>query len=134
MGDIPLIRSRHITNPIKKTFGYKKGCTHIIATAQAIKSLLLQAGISENKISVIGEDVDLYEFHPNVESNYLKKEFNLNLNDKVVVNIGMIREDKGQQSYLEAARFILKNNPMIKFFIVGEGTGNKALEKNFGFC
>jgi len=108
MFGIPLIRSRQITNPIKKKLSYEYGNTHIIAAAEAIRKILINKGISENKISVIGEGVDLKEFNPCVKSEYLRKEFNIQENEQVVVNVGMIRGDKGQQIYLEAARLILK--------------------------
>jgi glycosyltransferase involved in cell wall biosynthesis len=126
---IPLIRSRQITNPIRKFFSYMHGCTHIMVAAHAIKNSLLKAGINENKITVIGEGVDLSQFNPAVDSTYLKAEFGIADDDGVVVNIGMIREDKGQIYFLEAARIILAHKKFIKFFIVGEGTGNKKLEQ-----
>jgi glycosyltransferase involved in cell wall biosynthesis len=125
---IPLIRSRQITNPIKKTFAYQYGCKHIMAAAQTIKNSLVTVGIKENKITVIGEGVDMNEYNPEVNSAYLKTEFSIADSDQVIINIGMIREDKGQIYFLEAARIILASNNTIKFFIIGEGTDNKNLE------
>lgn len=127
---IPLIRSRQIINSVKKNFAYKYGCTHIIAAANAIKIILEIAGVNKDKIAVIGEGVDFDKFNPEVNSAYLRTEFTIADSDDVVVNIGMIREDKGQIYFLEAARFILEQKRDIKFFIIGEGTDNKNLEKN----
>jgi len=126
---IPIVRSRQITNPIKKTFAYKYGCKHIMAAAHVIKNSLVKAGVNENKITVVGEGVDLDEFNPDVASAYLKSEFAIADEDEVVVNIGMIREDKGQIYFLEAARIILEQKKTIKFFTIGEGVGNRKLEK-----
>ena len=36
-GGAPLVRSRHITAPIKRNRSYRKSCSHIIAAAAAIK-------------------------------------------------------------------------------------------------
>ena len=125
---IPLIRSRQITNPIRKFFSYMHGCTHILAAAHAIKNSLVQAGVNNEKITVVGEGVDFRQFNPAVDSSYLRPEFGIADGDDVVVNIGMIREDKGQIYFLEAARIMLAQKKSIKFFIVGEGTGDKTLE------
>lgn len=126
---IPIVRSRQITNPIKKTFAYKYGCSHIMAAAHVIKKSLVTAGVNNNKITVVGEGVDSDEFNPDVDSAYLKSEFAIADEDEVVVNIGMIREDKGQIYFLEAARIILEQKKTIKFFTIGEGVGNRKLEK-----
>jgi glycosyltransferase involved in cell wall biosynthesis len=125
---IPLIRSRQITNTIKKTVAYQYGCKHIIAAAEVIKNNLVAVGVNENKITVIGEGVDINEYNPAVNSAYLKTEYKITDSDQVIINIGMIREDKGQVYFLEAARIILAQNNAIKFFIIGEGTDNKNLE------
>ena len=126
---IPLVRSRQITNPIKKILAYKYGCTHIMAAAHVIKNSLITAGINKDKITVVGEVVDMCEFNPAVDSAYLRTEFAIADGDEVAVNVGMIRDDKGQIYFLEAARIILSQKEAIKFFIIGGGGGNKTLEK-----
>jgi len=125
----PFIRSRQITNPVKKNLSYKHGCTHIMAAAQAIKNDRVTAGVKADKITVIGEGVVVDKFNPAVDSAYLKTEFAIADNDEVVVNIGMIREDKAQIYFLEAVRILLVQRNAIKFFIIGEGVGDKCLEK-----
>jgi len=125
---IPLIRSRHITNPVRKRLSYQYGCSHVIATANATRKILVDIGVNESRVTVMGEGVDLNEFNPNNNSDYLRKEFNIRNHDKTVVNIGMIRSDKGQKYYIEATREVLKRNKDVKFFLIGEGIGNKKLE------
>jgi glycosyltransferase involved in cell wall biosynthesis len=125
-----LIRSRQITNPIKKKFSYSHCCTHVLATANVIKTMLITAGVDNQKITVIGEGVDLQEFNPNVKSEHLKKVFNIQASDKVIINIGMIRVDKGQKYFLDAATNILKSRSDVKFLIIGEATeSSKSYER-----
>jgi glycosyltransferase involved in cell wall biosynthesis len=121
----PLIRSRQITSPIKKNWSYKRGCSHVLAAADAIKSILISTGVDPQKITVVGEGIDLEEFHANVDSAYLKKEFDIQPADKVISNIGMMRADKGQKYFLEAAIKIAKLRSDIKFFLIG-GTTSQA--------
>jgi glycosyltransferase involved in cell wall biosynthesis len=125
---IPLIRSRHITSPVKRHMSYQYGCSHVIAASNATKKILVNIGVDESRVTVMGGSVDLNKFNPNDNSDYLRKEFNIKKHDKIVVNIGMIRSDKGQKYYIEAARKVLKRNKNVKFFLIGEGTGNKKLE------
>ncbi|MDA7991396.1 MAG: glycosyltransferase family 4 protein, partial [Gammaproteobacteria bacterium] len=47
---IPLVRSRHITAPIKRSRSYRKSCSHIIAAAAAIKTQLTALGVAAEKI------------------------------------------------------------------------------------
>lgn len=123
---IPLIRSRQITNSIRKKFSYSHCCTHILAAAEIIRTMLIIAKVNQQKITVIGEGVDLHEFHPNVNSEYLRKEFNIRFDDRVIINIGMIRADKGQKYFLEAAIKILKSRSDVKFFLIGEATESSS--------
>jgi glycosyltransferase involved in cell wall biosynthesis len=125
---IPLIRSRHITSPVKKRVSYQYGCSHVIAASYATKKILTDIGVDESKITVMGGSVDLNKFNPNNNSDYLRREFNIKKHDKIIVNIGMIRSDKGQKYYIEAAREVLKRNKDVKFFLIGEGTGSRKLE------
>src|SRR5579884_974861 len=65
----PVVRSRHITTPLRRRFGsgwiYHYGCDRIIATASCIKTTLISTyGLAPQKIVVIGEGVDLQEYHP----------------------------------------------------------------------
>jgi glycosyltransferase involved in cell wall biosynthesis len=126
---IPLLRSRQISSPIKKSNSYQHLCSHVIAAADAIKKNLIDIGVEEEKITVIGEGVDFKEFNPNLDSVYLKREFGIQKGESVIVNIGMIRTDKGQEYYLESAKLILETHKNVKFFLIGEGTHDKNLEK-----
>lgn len=125
----PIIRSRHITSKIKKAFSYKYCCKKIIATADIIKRRMIDIGIPEPKISVIGEGVDLSEYSPDRDALKIRKEFSISSNSLLVTNIGMIRSDKGQKFFLEAAYILLKKGYPLIFLLVGEGTGNRKHEK-----
>jgi len=100
----------------------------VIAAAERISDILVDVGVKKEKVDVVGEGVDLTEYTSSVDSQYLREEFGIKETDSVIVNIGMIRKDKGQRFLLDAAKEIVKNDQRIKFFLIGEGTGNKELE------
>lgn len=124
----PLIRSRHITSRIKKRLSYQFFCSHVIATAKVIKDILIDVGVEKNKITVIGEGVDLNEYKKSNDSSHLKKEFKI-CDEFIVVNIGMIRKDKGQEYYIKAAHKIIKKYKNVKFFLVGGNLRHSSLGK-----
>ena len=119
---IPLIRSRHISNPVKKIFAYRHACTHVLASAQVIAAGLIVKGLTPQKVTVIGESVDLSTFHPHINSAYLRTEFRLASDTQVVLNVGMLRADKGQDDFIAAALQVLQTQPNTVFLLAGEAT------------
>jgi glycosyltransferase involved in cell wall biosynthesis len=128
---IPLTRSRCITDPIggaNRAFVFRHGCSRIVADAPVIKrQLVKENGIPPEKIEVIGSAVDLSRFHPNRDKQKFRSEIGVPEDAPLIVNIGMIRPDKGQLTLVEAARTVLQQYPDARFVFVGEGTGTRKL-------
>src|SRR5438270_2175914 len=128
---MPVTRARCITDPLgkkKRAFIYKYGCAKIVADAQVIKKEFIeQYGISPDKIEVIGSAVDLAKFAPSRDPMKFRREVGLSLETPLIVNVGMIRPDKGQLVLVEAAETVLRERPDARFAIVGQGTGNLKL-------
>src|SRR6266568_3004912 len=129
---IPVVRARCITDPVGnkwRAFIYKHGCAKIVADAQVIKKQLVeQNGIPADKIAVIGSGVDLSRFAPGRERMKLRQELGFSDETPVIVNIGMIRYDKGQKQLMKAARMVLEQLPDVRFVFVGQGTGTRWRE------
>lgn len=124
---IPLTRARCITDQIERgnrAFTYRYGCSRIIADAPIIKRQLVETtGIRAEKIEVIGSAVDLTRFRPGRDTKGFRSEIGIPADVPLIVNIGMIRPDKGQLMLVEAARIVLQQRPDARFVFVGEGTG-----------
>ncbi len=124
---IPLTRARCITDPIngaKRAFIYRYGCSCIVADAPVIKrQLVAENGISPDKIEVIGSAVDLSRFHPERDGAKLRAELGIPREAPLIINVGMIRPDKGQLALVAAASIVLQQRPDARFVFVGEGTG-----------
>jgi len=129
----PVIRTRCITDPLGKkqrAFIYRHGCSKIVAVAQVIKNQFIeQYGLNPKKIEVIGSAVDLDKFSPNRDHMKFRREVGLSADTPIIVNIGMIRPDKGQFNLVEAARIVLHQRPDARFVFVGEATGGRSREK-----
>jgi glycosyltransferase involved in cell wall biosynthesis len=124
---IPLVRARCITDPIGnkwRAFIFKHGCSKILADASVIKRQLVQDnGIDPAKIEVVGSAVDLEKFNPGRDRMKFRRELGLSADTPLIANIGMIRPDKGQTLFVEAAARVLEQRPDVRFVVVGQGTG-----------
>ncbi len=126
----PVVRARCVTDDIVK-FGragiYKYGCSKILADANAVKQkLVTENKIASEKIAVVGSAVDLARFQTGDGAKF-RREMNFAPDAPLIVNIGMIRSDKGQMRLVSAATTVLKQRPDARFIFVGKGTrdGNR---------
>lgn len=129
----PVVRSRHLTlrvTPGARSFIYKHGCRRVIATAAMIKKALIETnGVRAERIDVVGEFVDLEEFHPAVDGRPFRERFGIPAEAPLFGIVAMIRGEKGHRVFLDAAFGVLKRHPEARFVVVGEGTGDRKLEK-----
>jgi len=100
-----------------------------VADAQVIKKQLVeQNGIPADKIAVVGSGVDLSKFAPGRDRMKLRQELGFSAETPVIVNIGMIRYDKGQTKLIKAASIVLQQCPNARFVFVGQATGDRWRE------
>lgn len=131
-----VIRSRHITNTLKRDVFHKLlwkyGNARVITTAQKIKDELLSLGVlDESRIDVAIAGVDEKRFNPQLraKNRVLKNSLAIPDNHIVVANIGMLRVDKGQLFFLRACNEIAKQIENISFIQVGEATAASQVYK-----
>jgi len=95
-------------------------------TAAKIRELLVARRFARpERVTVMPAGVDPMRFHPNVDIGNLRETLGIDGNRTVIANIGMIRPDKGQRYFVEAARTLLadsENLPPLTFIQVGEAT------------
>lgn len=133
LAGMPVIRARCITNSLGKRnrgFIYKHGCAKIVADAQVIKRQLIEEdGIDPAKIEVVGSGVDLTRFNPSQDRMKFRNELGIAPETPLIVNVGMIRSDKGQATLIAASRFVLRQRPDARFVVVGEATRHRGREQ-----
>lgn len=121
------VRSRHTTNPIKR-FGLYRAADQVITLAESTNSVLRGAGISSDKLTTIATGFDPARFHPGLDASLLRKELGIPAGAQVVLNVGMIRSDKGQRFLVEAAEELIRKGHDCYFVIVGRAAGNRDVE------
>lgn len=131
---IPVVRSRHITLAPQIPFGrkliYRCGSRRLIASAEFIADNMRNViGISPERVDVIGECVDPEEFHPG-DGTAFRNEFGIASDTPLFAVVGMLRGEKGQMTFVRAAREVLRKRPDIRFAVVGGNAKSTRLENN----
>ncbi len=123
----PVVRSRHVSIPIRRRRGMIYHLAdRIITSGEAVRQIVLAAGVRAAKVVSIPAWVDTERFHDAVSGKAVREE--LGLTGQVVGLIAMLRGSKGHGVFLEAARHVLRAAPETRFLIVGDGIGYEEVK------
>ncbi len=130
---IPVIRTRHVSQPIKnklhRRLQWRYGSDHVIATADCIRQEVLAKGLApDGKISVIGEWAadgffDLSKKTAHRED--VRREFNVPEDQPMVCVVGMLRGDKAQEVLIQTVAELRRRGRDVAVLIVGEDTNSQ---------
>ncbi len=91
-----------------------------ITDSQAVKDHLMESGyFKDEDIKVIYNGVDAERFSPNSDCEYLKKEWNIPDNVRIIGMMGRVNSWKGQGDFLKAANIIMAKYPDVYTVFVG---------------
>ena len=130
---LPVIRSRHISIPIKSFFPnnwlYSKIPKKIITSGEAISKLVSSvSGVDPKNVQSISAGVDFKRFDFNIDCSNIKKELKINSNQFLIGKIGVIRGWKGYDYFVDCAPLVLEQFPETRFVIVGSGPGYESIQ------
>ena len=91
----------------------------VIADSDYIRSRLIDFGLDPAKTQTIRLVVDLDAFHPGVVGSRIRREFGIEPGTPLIVSVGRITEEKGQQYLLDALIKVKRTVPNIKALFVG---------------
>lgn len=95
--------------------------TRTIAVADIVKNDLISMGCTPKNITTIINGVEPIKHLSNDEKNYIKARLGINEKDFVITILARLKEYKGHETLLRAAKICIKNHPNFKFLIVGSG-------------
>lgn len=102
----------------------------IITVCETLREKFISQGIKEEKIVTIPPGVDLGKFNPSSPyRSYLKEEFSLGKEDKIVGTVGRLVPAKNLSLFLRVAREVTREVPGTKFVLVGDGPLKENLER-----
>ena len=140
LSQIPVIRSRHISIPIKNMFPnnwlYSRIPRKIITSGEAISEVVKSVpGVNPRNVKSVSAGVDFRRFDFKINGIKIREELGVNPGQPLIGKIGVIRGWKGYNYLLEAAPIILKKFPDARFVFVGNGPGfeqTKSIAKSLG--
>lgn len=115
---------------------YSKICCNtveqVIVPTEKTKELLLRYRV-HSEISVVPTGIDLSKFersrYSDMEVNELKERYNLKSEDKVMLYLGRVSQEKNIEEIIQAMPEYMEKRKEVKFVIVGNGPALEKLEK-----
>lgn len=126
------IYPKRLVRTISRNFVRKAECV-ITPSKKTEKYLKYKCKVKNKPIYVIPTGIDTTAFAPakftNEERLNLKTSLGISKNDKVILFLGRVAEEKSIDLILNNMPALFKTNPNTKFVIVGDGPSKNDLEK-----
>ena len=122
-----MVVHRRVDFPVKGRFKYNFFNIDYIAISDAIKNILIKAGISGDKITLVKSCIDIKRLD-NAEIKDVRSELGIPDAATVIGNVAHMADHKGQIYLIRAAAIVKKRYPDIRFVIVGDGELRSELE------
>jgi glycosyltransferase involved in cell wall biosynthesis len=102
----------------------------IITVSKYMKHVLIKRGVSNEKIYVIYDGVDINLFKPKIkEGNKIRRKYAPKMNDVIMFHGGISPQDS-LEVIVQAANNVLKIRERTSFWIIGEGSSRTKLMKD----
>jgi len=128
------VATRHVafepSNRVIHGWKYGRGCDGVIAVSEAVRKILLRAGVSDSKIEVITTGVELPSTLPTAEERASAcAALHLGESDFVIGHMGAFTPEKGQDIAVRAAALVRESLPQARFVLAGDGPLAAALRE-----
>jgi glycosyltransferase involved in cell wall biosynthesis len=109
--------------------GFCNRCDLIIAPSLFVKALIEEYGITK-PVDVIPTGINsAYYSVNNGAKEWLRKRFNLNHEDRILLYVGRLGKEKNINFLIDAMEGIVKSMPRVKLLIIGTGTEESSLKR-----
>lgn len=131
---IPIIRSRHVSIPVKNYFPknwiYSSFPARIITSGEAISAEMTRLnGVDPKRVVSVSAGVDLRRFDCKISGESIRRELNIPPARPLIGKVGVIRGWKGHDHFIEAVPLVLEKIPDALFLIVGTGPGHDQIRQ-----
>ena len=118
-----VIRQRHILNPPRNLFPYRRMCDRLVVVSDALRLFFIEKGIPFWHVVTIhrGVEESFPEMKDGAEKKVLRKNLGLPESGPVLLQVGMFQRDKGHHMTLDALKTIFRERPEIVVVFLGDG-------------
>lgn len=116
------LHNDYLNKDVKFACRTLKSATHVLTVSNYIGECVKTIDKNTDKVSTLYNGIDLHTFSnqlSNSRKEILRKKYNLDLNDKVILYTGRIMKEKGVKELIEAFINVRKDISNLKLLIVG---------------
>ncbi|HUM15894.1 MAG TPA: glycosyltransferase [Candidatus Nitrosotalea sp.] len=126
---VPVVRTRHVSIPIRRGPNpvYRWLADRVITSGEAIRRMVLEAGVRPERVIAIPAGVDLGAFPFGLRSPAISRELGLGV--PVVGSVAMFRGSKGHPQLLEAFARVREKHSGASLLLVGDGVRRGWVEQ-----
>jgi glycosyltransferase involved in cell wall biosynthesis len=125
MRQTPIVVTRRVTIAIKNPQRYKRADA-VIAISDAVRELLLRAGVPAGRIHVIPDAVDIE--HVTAAREWPAEVMRPAADAPLIVAVAALTREKGVDVLLDAAAQLRLTHPTARWIVLGDGPEREALE------
>lgn len=109
-------------NPFSQWKYRSRSIRTFVAVSEDIRRVLIEGGVSADKVTVVHSGVDVQKFAPRPPAEHLRRELGLPADRPVVGNLTHYSWWKGQTVFLEAAKILTEAGVKAHFLLAGKDT------------
>jgi glycosyltransferase involved in cell wall biosynthesis len=113
-----IVRTRHLALPVTSLATYQWIPHHVIAVSACVQRHLVSVGVAHERITMIHDGVPTPARN---EPATLRAELGLGADAIIGCMVAMMRDKKGHDDLIDAARPLLAGRPDLHFVMVGDG-------------
>ena len=119
---VPVVRTRHVSIRIRRRWNpvYRRLADRVITSGEAIRNLVVDAGIDPARVVAIPAGVDLGDFAGRPGNGDAIRQ-GLGLSRPVIGSVAMFRGSKGHAHLLDAFATVHARHPAARLLLVGDG-------------
>lgn len=102
----------------------------VIPVSRPVQELLITAGISREKITLIENGITIEKFNTNVDKLKMKNELCIDPDRIIIGTVGRLSNEKGHRYLIEAAKKILTVDKNCVFLLIGDGVLKSQLKES----
>ena len=113
----------------RPNWAFIKLADQLIVPSSFLKKLVItNLGLSEEKVSVIPNGVNLDQFNPKISGDEIRKKYDLG-DSPVILFVGRINPEKGVDLLIDSIPFVQKQIKDVKLLVVGPTTNELYLDQ-----
>lgn len=105
---------------------YMRKCQHIVVPSQSMLDILMRDYGLRSRYTIIPTGIDL-EPYREADGEWLRAEMGWE-DERVMISIGRLTQEKNWRTLIQAAALVIRDRPVLRVVILGDGPERKNLE------